>query len=65
MQPARTSRVPQKKAKLDHNQKPLKMSTPELKKACLLTSDLLKEAPSIFARAIARGDISPPYKHKS
>jgi hypothetical protein len=57
MQSARTSHVPGKKAKIAFNQKPLKITPQEMKRATLVNSDLLKEAPEIFARARLRGDI--------
>jgi hypothetical protein len=65
MQPARTGRVPQKKAKLNNHQKPLKITSSELKTVSQLSADLRREAPEIFARAIARGDIVKPYKMRN
>lgn len=58
MQPPRLNRVPKKQAKLDHNQKPLKITASELTRAVSINNDLLREAPDIFARARIRGDIT-------
>ena len=58
MQPPRLNQVPNKKAKLNHNQKPLKMSQSELARVISVNNDLLREAPDIFARARIRADIT-------